>query len=90
MNNSVFCILVNRLSFSYSSQCSAHRFRQSRKLDQLAQGAINKFFEKEHIVPSPWSEPVQKVDLLAKIEEEEKSVLNTSSSRRNGRCSVLW
>ena len=56
-------------------------------MDQLAQGAIDKFFEKEQIVPSPWSEPVQKVNLLAKIDEEEKSVLNTSVSKRNGRLS---
>ena len=53
----------------------------------MAQGAIDKFFEKEQIVPSPWSEPVQKVNLLAKIDEEEKSVLNTSVSKRNGRLS---
>lgn len=57
-------------------------FRYCRKIDQIAQGAINKFFEKEHIVPSPWSEPVQKVNLLSKVEEE-KSM--TSDGKRNGK-----
>lgn len=47
---------------------------------------MGKFFEKDQIMPSPWTEPVPKVNLLAMIEEE-KSVL-PSESKRHGQFDI--
>lgn len=43
---------------------------------------LDRFFQSKHIVPSPWSEPVQKVNLLTKIDEEERS-MGANEQKRN-------
>lgn len=77
-----------QMGFLISYVSNAIVCRHSREIDSLAQGVIDKFFENGQIVPSPWSEPVQKVNLLAKIEEEERSMHNASSSSKRNSTSV--